>query len=343
MPGWEGCIRITPCPSWSSDSGALSRRGYFLYADSTDLDFGAQMTERDQKLLGLRESPPDTVSVDRYYPRGGFTYQPRVDDILMVLMAHFQECATSGVGTYTFTRANAVDWTIDGSNYSPNGSSVYSINVDLFLGAFGAAGNGFRYTSGIVDKLAFSAKYGGDIQLTPTFKFLAGSHYSYPLTGYIGPTSYGSFSEFGRLVDYQATVTIANSSFNVESWTGNFSNNTSDRSNLGNRGYVKFPFSGRWVADGEIEFEVATNVGIFAAGGTANLTIELFNSASNWIKILQPNIYYRPSNVNIASGDSPIMVTKGFRAYPLTTGSSTTIIVCTGTSYGSALFGFGFA
>lgn len=338
MPGWEGCIRITPCTNWGTP-GTLGNRGMFLYADSTDLDFGAQMTERDQKLLGIRESLPDSVSVDRFYPRGGFKYQPRVDDILPLLMAHFQNVVKSGTGTYTFTpKATSPDWTTGGSNV---GTNVYSVNVDLYLGPFSTSGNGRRFTSGIVDKLVFSVKYGGDLELTPSFKFLAGSNYSYPTT-FIGPSVYGSFSSFARLVDYQATVAVAGQSYNVESWTGNFSNNTSDRSNLGNRDYVKFPFSGRWIADGQIDFEVASDISTFEAGGTANLSIDIFAGANNELKIAQPNIYYKAANVNISSGDSPIMVTKGFRAYPPagTTGPSTQVTVYTGTTFGTGLFGF---
>ena len=171
MPGWEGLIRISPATSWGTP-GTFGVRGFFLNTDSTDLDRGAEVAERDQKLLGLRESLYDSVSVDRYNPRGGFTFQPRVDDLLMLLMAHFQHVEKSGTGTYTFYRkATSPDWTSGGSN---PGTNVFSLNVDLYLGAFtsGTQANGIRFMNGIVDQLTFNLRYGEDLTVVPTFKFL---------------------------------------------------------------------------------------------------------------------------------------------------------------------------
>src|SRR5260221_7399891 len=126
--GYEALIRITKSPSWGSVRGTLSgQRGMFLFADSLTPTFGAQAVQRDNKLLGARESSGSTFSVDRFYPTCEFVFQPRPDDVLPILMACFQNGTTyddgigggTGVvfGTYEFTRIGRnPDYTLLGSN-----------------------------------------------------------------------------------------------------------------------------------------------------------------------------------------------------------------------------------
>ena len=337
MPGWEALVRISFADSWATP-GTFGKRGIFLNVDSTDLDLGAKLTERDGKILGIRESLYDSVSFDSLTPTGGFTFQPRVDDLLPILMAHFQNCATAQAGgTYTFYRApTSLNWLEGGSNF---GTHPYSLNVDLVLGNWGT-NNGIRFMNGIVDKLTFGVKFGGDLVCTPTFKFLTGSVWTYP-AGFVPTSAYGSLSGFSRLVDYMGTLTLGNFAYNFESWTGNFNNNTSNQSRLGRRGYTKFPFSGRWIADGEVEYEVTSEIGTVAAGNANGLVVDLKQGVNNSIQINQPNVVYKNSNPNVSSGDAPIMRTLLYRAYPPsgTTGPSTQLIVNTGTLFGKDLFG----
>ena len=49
MPGWESLIRITKSDSWGS-AGTLGNRGYFLFADSESLDYGAQVVDPNKTL-----------------------------------------------------------------------------------------------------------------------------------------------------------------------------------------------------------------------------------------------------------------------------------------------------
>lgn len=353
--GWESSIRITGCTAWAS-AGTLANRGQFLYCDSENLDFGAQFKERDSKLTGNRESPADTATVDRYFPKGGITFQPRVDDILMIFMAHFQNVVKSGAGTYQFFRIpNQLNWSSNGTVFSVGtiigatatmgtGTTPYSLNVDKCFGfsfASGTQSNGIRFTNGIVDKLTLSQKYGEDLICTPEFKFLAGSNYLYPTT--YGPlTSFGSFSAYSRFVDYMGTFGISGESFDVDSWQGMFSNNTTDKSKLGQRGYTRFPLSGKWVGDGSFDLELNRDVAVFAESGTANLTLAMFSAAGCQITVAQPNIVYKPSNINLSSGDSLVEFSKPYRAYPPagTTGPSTIVTVYTGSTFGIGLMGF---
>lgn len=341
--GWESLLRITKASSWGT-AGTLGNRGFFLYAESHNLDFGAQIMERDNKMLGLRESPVDTFSVDRYQPRGDFVFQPKVDDVLMILMAHFQYVEKSGTGTYTFYRVGrGLNWTEGGSNI---GTHPYSINVDLvfgqsFVAAGGTQSNGIRFTNGIVDRLTFDLRYGEDVRITPSFKFRAGSYYIYP-SAFMWPSIYGSLSAYTRLVDYMGTVTTGTESFNVESLQAVFNNNSADRTKIGQRGYSRFPFVGKWTADGSINFELERDIAKLQEGIGYALTIDVFESANNELKIAQSNIRHRAFPIPVSGGDSIIELNIPYRAYPNagTTGPSTIVTVYTGTAFGTDLLGF---
>ena len=342
MPGWESQVRIQAADSWGT-AGTFGKRGYFLFLDSETLSYGAQVSERDNKILGLRESPVDTFSVDRYFPRGGITFQPRTDDILLLLGAMFQNVVISGTGTYTFYPLHKVtSFALGGSRI---GTNAFSLNVDLFLGQSfittgGTQANGIRFTNGIVDKLTFTSRYGEDLMCTAEFKFLAGSYYAYP-TAFAAPSVYGSFSAYSRFVDYMGTVTVAGEDYDIENWTGNFSNNTADRARVGKRGYNRFPFSGKFVADGEFMMELQRDLAVLAEGQYGSLNVNFFQAAGNQILVVQPNIANRAFDIPLNSGEEVIELTRPYRAYPPsgTTGPSTQITVYTGTTFGTALLG----
>lgn len=373
MPGWESLIRITPSDSWGTP-GTFGKRGFFLFADSENLDYGAQVTERDNKLIGVRESLIDTFSVDRFYPRGGITTQPRADDVLQLLMAHFQCCVKSGTGTYSFFRIpNNLKFTQGGSSYcvgSFAGGSVgtflsnlnnpFSVNVDVFFGQSfittgGGQANGIRFTNGIVDKLTISNKYGEDLLMTPEFKFFSGSYYSYP-TNFTYPSVYGSLSEYQRMVDYQGTVAVGSEDFDVDGFSVDFSNNTSDKSRLGKRGYNRFPFTGKWTAEGQFDMELSRDLAVLAEGVYTSINIDFTVAAANRLTINQPNIANRAFNVPLNGGDQLIELSKGYRAYPKTSFTtqlvngygaaegtfipSTIVTVYTGTVFAPAFLGF---
>lgn len=373
MPGWESLIRVTPADSWGTP-GTSGKRGWFLFADSEDLDYGAQVSERDTKLIGVRESLVDTFSIDRYFPRGGLTYQPRVDDTLALLMAHFQCCVKSGTGTYTFFRnPNYVKFTQGGSSYmvgsiaggtlgtfQSNLNHPFSVNVDVFFGQSfittgGTQANGIRFTNGIVDKLTFSNKYGEDLLCTPEFKFFAGSYFAYP-TNFTYPSVFGSLSEYQRLVDYQGTIAVGSEDFDVDGFSVSFNNNTTDKARLGKRGYNRFPFSGRWTAEGNFDMELNRDLAVLAEGQFTTINIDFTVSASNRLTINQPNIANRPFNVPLSGGDQLIELSKGYRAYPRTSFTSqyvngfganegtyipsTIVNVYTGSVFASSLLGF---
>jgi len=341
MPGFDSLIRIQKADSWGT-AGTVTNRGMFLYADSENLDYGAQATERDAKLIGQRESPVDTFSIDKYFPKGNIVIQPRVDDLLPLLMAHFQNVVVSGTGTYTFyPNPKPLKFTQGGSNI---GTHPYTVNVDLYFGqsfATGTQSNGIRFMNGLVDKLTFDLRFGEDLKVTPEFKFLAGSYWVYP-AGFAALSAYGSFSGFSRFVDYLGTVTVGSEDFDIDSWSGMFSNNSEDKSRLGKRGYNRFPLTGRYVAEGNFDMELNRDLNILAEGVYTSIVIDMNGGVANRVYISQPNIANRPFDIPLNGGDQIVQLSKGYRAYPPsgTTGPSTQVIVYTGTTFGTNLFGF---
>jgi hypothetical protein len=364
MPGWESVVRVTPAVAWGNPGG-LSRRGMFLYADSVNLDMGAQVAERDGKMMGVRELPQDVFSIDRYYPKGNITFQPRVDDVLMFLMAHFQNCVKAG-GTYNFFRipfspdfsqlpsGTGTYWVGSSGTYGASGTNVYSINVDHFYApevATGTGANGARFTNGIVEKLTFTQKFGEDLGLEAEIKFLAGSWYAYG-TNFDPQSTFGSYSAYSRFVDYLGTITVNSESYDLVNWTAGFNNNSVDRGKIGKQGWQRYPFAGRYVADGSFDMELLRDLNILKEGSHTSITIDFFNSSTSRIYINQPNIVYRPFSISESGGDTVIEVSKGYRAMPpagtyLALGSltwldmpSTIVSVVCGTEFGTALFGF---
>ena len=353
---WESLVRISHADGWNT-IGTFGSVGQFLYADSVNPDLGAQVKENDGKLLGVREVPPETFTVDRYQPKLSLVSQPRVDDILMILMAHFQNVVKSGIGTYQFfaiplnpswdtdaTPFYRVGTIISGTGVGGTGTNVYSIHVDVPYGySFAGTGaNGLRFTNCIVDKLTMNLKYGEDFTITPDFKPLNGTEQVYPNT--FEPLSvFGSFSTYAKFVDSTGTVTVAGKSYSMQSWQGVFNNNSVDRAKLGQRGWSRFPFAGRYIADGSFDTELEDGLEQLKAGDFGSLVISLTSIVgSNQIVIEQPHIGYKAWNVNIPNGNSILEQSHPYRAYPPTgtTGPSTIVTVYTGVNIGTDILGF---
>jgi hypothetical protein len=342
--GYEALVRIEAAPSWGSQ-GTLGHRGIYLFADSVNPVFGAQPRERDNKLTGARESSGSTYSVDDFYPSCEITWQPRVDDILPVLLAHFQIGTAFAGGTYEFVRVDKnLTFTTNGSNW---GTHPYSINVDVFYGnslvGGGTGANGYRFFNGIVDKLTFNNAYGEDLKVTANIKFLTGSRFNFP-SGFNGaPLGIGSFSEYSQLVDWVGTVAPAGeaANINVDNAELSFNNAVAERSKLGQRGWNRFPLAQHWMAEGNLGMEFNRDLNIIAEGTSNSGTFEWVQAAGNALRITYHNFVYRPTDPNVTDGQSVVDISLPFRAYPSKTGGTSCVFrVYTGTLFGTNLFNF---
>lgn len=353
--GYEALIRISKSPSWGSNRGTLAgQRGIFLYVDSINPSLGADVSQRDNKLLGARESSGSTFSVDRYNSTLEFKYQPRPDDVLPLLMACFQNGTSindgigggTGVvfGTYQFTRIGKnPDYTTNGSNI---GTNAYGLDADIFysnsLVGGGTGANGIRFTSGIVDKLTWNNKYGEDLIFTVNMKFKgAGSRFNFPSSMTAAPNSLGSYSDFPIFVDYMGTIGLTGESVDVDTFEAMFDNASESRSKIGQRGYNRFPFSKHFKCTGNIGMELERELNIFAEGTTRAGTFTWSSSGTATIMLIQHNMAQLGHDIPISGGEVIVDETIPYRAYPTVTGGTSSVVyVFTGSTYGTNLFGF---
>ena len=181
--------------------------------------------------------------------------------------------------------------------------------------------------------------------MVPEFKFLNGSYYAYP-TNFAPLSVYGSFSSYQRFVDYQGTVSVGSEDFDVDGIELTFSNNTMDKARLGKRGYNRFPMGARYTAEGNFDMELNRDLAVLAEGIYTSITVDFMAAAANRLVCYMPNIANRAFTVPLQGGDQLIELSKGFRAYPPTVGStgaslsSHIVTVYTGTLFGSTKFGF---
>jgi len=348
MVGYEAIVRIEAAPSWGSQ-GTVGHRGIYLFADSVTPDFGAQPRERDGKLTGARESSGSTYSVTNFYPTCEIVWQPRVDDILPMMLAHFQigtvfgTTATPTVGTYEFTRVGSnLKFTTNGSNW---GTHPYSLNVDVFLGntliGGGTGANGYRFFNGIVDLLELTCRYNEDLKARAVMKFLNGSRFNFPSGFSPPPSGLGSFSEKTQLVDNHGTLTVTGEDYDIDDFSLTFNNNVGERSRIGKTGWNRFPLAQHWMAEGNLGMEFNRDLNILAEGTSQSATFTFHEAVGNRIEAIYHNFVYRPANPAVTDGQSIVDIGLPFRAYPTKTGGTSCVVrVYTGSLFGTSLFNF---
>ena len=102
------------------------------------------------------------------------------------------------------------------------------------------------------------------------------------------------------------------------------------------------PFTGKWTADGSMNFELERDIAKLKEGIGYSLTMDTFESAGNEISIAQSNIRHRAFQIPISGGEALVELNIPYRAYPDsgTNNPSTYVTVYTGTAFGTDLLGF---
>jgi len=333
--GWEVAIRIQEnFLGFGSTIGSLTREGFFLYVDSETVGKNPTFKERDEKLVPLRISPAETLSLEQYAPGGEITWQPRTDDSLPIWMAFFQgathfsggtSAASNTAGTWRFQAVpKTLAWTgkqyYGTGNQPTTGTSVYCFNLDKVFGAGMAnAANGIRFERGIVSKLSFEQNPSSDLIAKAECRFLQHEDDGTYTTAFSSiPSAAGSLSAKKQLVDWNGTLTVGGQSYAIEKIALELDNNITERRKLGQKGFYQFPY-GRAIFSGnfELELEDMTLFAEASAGGT--LSARWNTSDGDWIQITCPNIVYKGNDVKV-SGPGPVMIPVTFRAYPSASG-----------------------
>jgi len=178
--GFEGYIAVLPeTKGWGTST---YQEGYFLYADSESLTIGQEFTDRPDKLVQGRSEKPGSRTISAQKPAGDVEFQIRSNDVLPVLMAHFQKHTGSSIGgtnsgtaLYTFVpEKGQPDWvgsTWGTGGYSADAGDVYTFGIiKKILDNSDGTDNSMWFKNCIVEQLVFNLAGNEDAKITASIK-----------------------------------------------------------------------------------------------------------------------------------------------------------------------------
>jgi hypothetical protein len=331
MWGYEFAIRIAENNNGFGSTGTATQ-GLYLDADSESLAINIEYEEGANKLKGDRAITYSDFVKRNSNPGGGITYQPRSDNIWQLLMANMQAVdvdvsnaagtllgGTRFIGTLTFApiKNSTIDWV--GSTWGTvvanvgTGGDIYCVQaMKLYGGAKTYATNALIFDNCIVDNLRFGFTYGEDIIVEPTFKAYTARAATLAAAYFNPPGAHGSFSTKQRYADWNATLSISGSTYDIQSLTMNLGNQTTERGRVGLFGNARFPF-GKTLHEGEMTLEFSDPTA-FPINGTGTILVTIYGGTNDWIKMYQYNAVWRSHEPQASSGDAIVEETIPYRA-----------------------------
>jgi len=207
--GWETWLAWAP----ETNIGTANLAAVYLWegeggaADS--LDLGYQRTE-GRPVSGYRATQAQTIRNTHQLPGGALPAMPLWMDgsslwLLNVCKNHFLGSSKGG-SAWTFTPA-----TVQKALAAFFGMTVVKRT--------GIAGRAEVYAGGVIDELTFSGAHGGYASITPTMKFMLGTHHATAGTGSFAPTSNPYFTAADTTVTWNGE-TIYPSAWSITSRNG---------------------------------------------------------------------------------------------------------------------------
>jgi len=358
MQGWELLFRVSENP-YGFGSTLGQGEGMYLEAVSDDVGYNQQIREREDRMKRGRFTTADSFTVDEAEPGGPFPCVPRTDDMIGFLMAHFQcvgyaaiGTAHAGIGTGTLTFIpidNPPDWsgTVWGTTTDgivATSADIFSLNFDKIYGENLETGqyvnNGLQILNAVVTQLEFAQRLGEDLQMTPQLEAKTGDVSAAFGVNYFpddttGAGSMGSFSDIAQFVDWQGTVTYSRggvaTSLELQEINYLFNNGQEGRRRLGTKNRTRFPFSGRPQHTGDLqwEFDRTDVLDDMIAKGSVAIKSRWYGDDLHWMEIDQPHCHLLPSDPKGAGGDSSVMHTQPFRAFPYNGTPASIVRICT--------------
>lgn len=328
--GFEGWIAVVPeTKGWGSSAFT---EGNYLYADSEALQINKEFIERPEKITFGRALKASSRISSLQKPGGAVTFQPRSNDCIPVLMAHFQNYIGSSLGgtatgtaMYTFTPAklepNWVGSAFGTGVYGAAAGDMFTVGVykKFFNTSSNGGTNSMAFKSGIVDQLQITYTAGQDLKFAPNFKFYsvdAGT--AIPSTRDPNNAILGSYSAKQSIMSFNGTLLFDGNSLDITSITINSQNNTEDREVLGKLNPSKYPF-GRYMISGSLELDLPKDglkyVGSMLANGTFSVTGSFYNGVLDFITFNMPQCCYQPFDINFSGGQNETTFSIPFMAY----------------------------
>jgi tail tube protein len=339
--GFEGWVAVVPeTNGWGSSAFTA---GNYLYVDTESLQINKEFIERPEKITYGRSLKASSRISGVQKPGGALTFQPRSDDVIPTLMAHYQKYIGSSLGG---TATGTVRYTFYPTKGEPNwvgsafGTGAYTAaDGDMFTCSvykkfFNTTSNGgtnaMAFKSGIVDQLQFNLTAGQDAKMTSTWKFYdvdAGT--ALPATRDPNNSMFGSYSTRASFVSWSGTLLFDGGALDITSISINSQSNTEDRAVLGRRNPSKYPF-GRCLVSGSLELDLPKSglayVGSMLNNSGFSITGSIYNSAFDNLTFSLGSCLYNPLEINFSGGQSETTFSIPFTAYESENGSTAPIV-----------------
>ncbi len=348
--GYEGNIALfEQYEGWGS-SGFLTPGIRVLEPDSMTPDIGLVQTRRGNKMRGQRNVPVSAITNDYANPVAEFVYQPRVLDLLPVLMSHFQcvevvdrdetpaDMATTVSGTFRFAHANRTPNSVGShwgtwsspdefgggdSEFTFDANDAYPMHCQFGYGVMigGMGDSVFRYYDGYAETLAWEQAFDGDLMITPSVNFKG-----IPPIGQTG-VGFGSNANFGtnvspdalRFSGFNGTITVdgtSNAALDIENFSLNLNNAGRGRGRIGQYGFGRFTFGDSEQTGGiSLEFKHHDLYNKVLEAGTFDITMRWeINDQDDWLQVQMPNCKFRPVTPANTGGEASIDIDYEFEA-----------------------------
>lgn len=348
--GFEGWIAL-----FEEDSvvGSTLYQPQPLHADQESLSLNKEILHKTPMASPSRVSLGDTLVYKAAKPQGEVAYQFRSDDILKVLLAHFQAGSVAATTTpyrYTFfPRMWPLDYTYRGTiANSPYGqgsaSRVYSVAVGkkLFDTTQNGGTNAYLFKHGICDKLSLSIRSGDDARAKASFKFTdcdAGTAISANPSG----TAIGTYSVLPSYESWSGTMSMDGGTFEMSSLTLVSDQGVQEFSRVGKSAPENFQYSS-YSLKGQIGFDLPQDafrhVGSMVSGEWFSISGTFANSVNDRVIVSIPRARRLPFDYFNHGGDKTLEGMIPFEAFEYQGSSPITISVDTNSIF-SGLLRFG--
>ena len=190
--GWETWLAL----GVEANIGTFAAPTYLWEGEGADsLTFGYQRTDA-RPVSGYRATQAASIRNTHQLPGGALPAMPIWMDgsslmLLNVLKNHF-------VGSVGSTGGSV--WTFSPATVQKATASFYGLTCVKRTGIDGRAE---AYAGGVIDELVLGGQHGGFITMTPTLKFLSGTHHATAGTGSFAPSIRPYFTFADTTVSWQ--------------------------------------------------------------------------------------------------------------------------------------------
>jgi hypothetical protein len=307
---------------------------YYLFLDSESMGIGQVIKENTAKIVHGRSVVKQARSFQEQEPGGQFTFQPRSDDCLGILMSVMQVYRSGSTGSFSFVfnpLSGQPDWSganvTGGTPFTPSAvhgtgtylddtNDVLALCFEQKLGANITGSNGRRWCDCVVSQLEVNFAVGEEITFAPTI--MAGSFAMTNFASSEDPScNSGSYSSLDAFHGFQGTIHVGTADFDVTSCKLVINNNLSSHKVVGKKNAAKFVF-GRQEVTGEFEVEYDNHIFMQHFLLETDASIELWgmnNSGADYIKFDLQLVRYNEPTLNVGDGESVISHTIPFKAF----------------------------